>query len=170
LAPQWYADYYEWMNQGGVAKVNAFLHQRDLSYFSSRGNAPDTEAKDKMRKAAMSSVEGSLEAALEDRDGPFSSDLFTIPDVDIYLRSKGFRSQGPHKVAAMVKAIGCVSLGRAKVEGRGPIGIWACKRVGMYAQLEQTKGIGPVRDRLVADRAGAMLEDFKGSDVDEMLK
>jgi len=166
LPEQWYDDYYAWLSgPTGRASVVAHLLQRDLSNFNIRGNAPATEAKESMRKAALSSIEGTIENALEDNAGPFFGDLFTLHDLDLWLRAKGFRTQGPHKMAALLKSRGCEQLGRTRVDaGTGPVGIWACARVAMYKQLRDSKSMAHIKERLLAQRAdetgNSALEDF----------
>lgn len=166
LPAAWYSRYYDWLHNGnGVEAVTGYLLQRDLSGFSVRGNAPATEAKEVMRKAAQSSIEGALETGLQDGEGPFDSDLFTINDVEVWLRGKGFRPIGPHKVASLLKSIGCYNLGRSRIDDDQKMtGLWACRRVDMYQQMKTEHGMARLVTRFRAMRAGDVAADFEIED------
>lgn len=161
-----YEQYHQWLLEGGIEKVCQYMLQRDISHFSSKGNAPATAAKDNMRKAALPGLESTVEYAIEHRDGPFEIDLFTLSDVDVWLRNKGFRSIGPHRLATVLKSAGCVCLDRARMaSGGSKVGIWCCNRFDMYSAVA-VKGTGKTLVALMEkQRLELSMDEFEGVDT-----
>lgn len=80
-APEYFADLDAWYKGGGAALAAGWLLQRDISGYNMLGEAPFTQAREDMRKAARSKLDELIEDAIEAREGPFRSDLVALDDV-----------------------------------------------------------------------------------------
>jgi len=150
LKPVWYERYYDWIhNSKGLENVLRYLMQMDLTGFSVRGNAPATQAKEEMRRAAASSIEGTIESAINEREGPFQIELLQVSDVEAFLKAKGHRPLGAHKLASILRDCGCTYLGRARIPGESAKGIWCSGNEGLYQQLMGSKGAKALASRLI---------------------
>ncbi|MGL4458898.1 MAG: primase-helicase family protein, partial [Plesiomonas shigelloides] len=78
---QHYLKLVDWYNQGGHAKVAAWLMNRDLSRLEVMTRAPLTEAKVSMQEATRSQWEDYIATGIQDYLRPFNSDLVTLADV-----------------------------------------------------------------------------------------
>ncbi len=164
LDQSFYADYHAWLADGGAAAVCRYLMARDISGFDAKSRAPDTAAKQAMREAAMSQLESLLCIGIEDGNGPFGKDLVTLNEVQAWLQLQLRQMPSPHKLAAMLKLVGCHPLGRARI-GAERERLYACRRAEMYAALSAPK----VRNLLIEQRekdSGAEA-DFSESDSEK---
>ncbi|HEV2081591.1 MAG TPA: DUF5906 domain-containing protein [Brevundimonas sp.] len=111
-------DYYvqlaAWFAAGGAAKSARWLLDRDVSAFNAKGRAPDTKAKDDMRKASRSRLDEWVEDRLEDRDGVLGKRLFTRAEVANELRLElPDLKVSDAKVGAALRRAGCIAAGRS---------------------------------------------------------
>lgn len=149
LAFEFYARYHEWLTSGGAETVIKYLMTRDLSDFSTKGNAPHTHAKEEMRRAALPQIAGLLLSAIEDEEGPFSCDLVTAAEVRSWLKQHANKLPSPHKMGVILRQVGAAQLGRARInadEGRQVI--YAVRRTSTYQALEAPR----VRDLMIEQR------------------
>ncbi len=162
LEQAFYVQYHQWLAAGGAADVISWLKQRDIRRFDAKARAPDTEAKEAMRQAALGQVDGLLVAGIEDEQGPFARDLVTMNEVQAWLKTQVRAMPGPHKLAVMLQQSGCLSLGRARI-GEVRERLYACRRTAMYERLPPAK----VRNLLIEqrERTSGAAADF--GEVDE---
>ena len=119
-------DYYRelaaWFKGGGAALGARWLLDRDVSGFNAKGRAPDTAARENMRKAARSRLDEWIEDGLAERSGVFRNRLITVQEVAHTLRDQLNDSIiSNHKVAAALRRAGCVAAGRPMI-GEAPPG------------------------------------------------
>jgi hypothetical protein len=135
-----YDEIWDWLRAGGAEKAIRWLLQRDLSRFDAKGRAPETEAKVEMRKETRPPLQAWVEDGIADEDGPFGRDLFLTEEVvgatPEWTRYKG-QAPGPHKIAKALKNAGARPVStKMRIPGvEGSRVVWACRRVGMYADL-----------------------------------
>lgn len=141
------AEYYKglvaWYRSGGAALAARWLLSRDVSDFEAQGRAPESGAKEDMRRAARSLLEEWLEDSIADGAAPFDTDIVALEDVlarlPDYVMGRG-RPTG-QRLSAALKRLGCVYLGRVRL-GRVPANmasdraaLWAVRRAENVVHL-----------------------------------
>lgn len=81
----YYTDLVAWYRSGGHAAAARWLLSRDVSGFSPKGNAPETVAREDMRRAALPRRDELIEDGLQCLEGPFAHRYFTLEEVNDYL-------------------------------------------------------------------------------------
>ena len=114
-------DYYvglaAWFGKGGAALAARWLLQRNVAGFNAKGRAPETAAREDMRRAARPRLDELIEEGLEDRQGIFTYRLFTLDDAASTLRERLNDTRiTNNRVAAALRKYGCVALGRYSLE------------------------------------------------------
>lgn len=129
---------WDWYGTGGLDLVVQWLHERDVSKFNAKGQAPATAAKEAMRKETRPLLEAWVEDAIAAQDAPFNSDLI-LPDdvracVPTWAKYKG-QDVSPQRLAKALTRAGAkpVSVKMRLPNIDGPRVIWACRRAEMYA-------------------------------------
>jgi hypothetical protein len=72
----------------GAEHAKHWLSQRDLSNFNPKGRAPETAAKERMRRAGLSDVEAFLLERFEEGETPFDCDLVTTRELEDCLQER----------------------------------------------------------------------------------
>lgn len=122
MPEEYYVGLAAWFEKGGSAMAARWLLQRDVSGFNAKGRAPDTLAREEMRKASRSRLEELIEDGLAEGDGVLGRRVMSLDEIGAYIREQlhGERiSNG--RIAATLRKSGCVKLGRMMV-GRPPAG------------------------------------------------
>lgn len=155
----YYAELAAWFEAGGAAKAARWLLNRDVASFNAKGRAPETAARENMRRAARPRLEELIEDGLGDGQGIFRYRLFTLDDVASSLRERLNDTRiTNNRVAAAMRKFGCVALGRYSLEVAPPDCSTAFERSGeptLFArksdQMEQWGRLA-VRDAYWAER------------------
>lgn len=157
-----YDEVWDWLRAGGVEQTIRWLLSRDVSKFDAKGRAPETEAKDDMRRETRPPLQEWIEEGLAAGDFPFDRDLVVAEDVlrstPEYAKYKG-QFPSPQKVGKILKRAGatCVTE-KMRIEGvEGSRRIWALRRQEMYADLGDEK----VRALFIRQRDEAAAGLFK---------
>lgn len=139
------ADYYRrlvpWLKGEGGAFVARWLLERDVSAFDAFGRAPDTLAKDDMRKAGRGLLDEWLEDGIADELTPFDVDLIATEDVysampGVVAGRRGMPTR--QRVAAAMKRLGAVTQGRVRI-GDQRLTLVSIRRHSMFASLPNDK-------------------------------
>lgn len=164
---EYFVDYHQWLGAEdfgshwtGCRAVAQWLMERDISQFSTRGNAPHTEAKETMRKATLTPIEGLIEEGMDLELGPFKNDLFSVQDFVEWLRPQ-VKGTPPtaQKVAILLKVAGCVALGRIRV-GEERRNVWCCRRALMYQGEDSRKIATLYQEQVEASANTDAMRDF----------
>lgn len=127
----YYAELAAWFEAGGAAKAARWLLNRDVASFNAKGRAPETAARENMRRASRPRLEELIEDGLGDGQGIFRYRLFTLDDVANSLRERLNDTRiTNNKVAAAMRKFGCVALGRYSLEVAPPDCSTAFERSG----------------------------------------
>lgn len=133
-----YDEVWDWYRAGGIEQVMRWLLSRDISRFNAKGRAPETEAKDAMRKESRAPLQEWIEDGVEGREHPFDRDLVLVEDIlkltPEFARYKG-QFPSPQKLGKALKRAGGVCLTeKIRIDGvDGSRRIWALRRVATYA-------------------------------------
>lgn len=92
--PSYFADLAAWYAGGGAALAARWLLQRDISDYNMLGEAPFTQAREDMRKAARSKLDELIETAIEDRLWPLNADLVALDEIRAWASREDVN--GPH--------------------------------------------------------------------------
>ena len=139
-----YKEIWAWLESGGTEAVIRWLLSRDVSAFNAKGRAPETAAKDAMRKETRAPLQEWIEDGIAAGDFPFDRDLVLVDDVRTsvpdYAKYKG-QAPAPNKI---VSALGrCKALPlteKMRIQGvEGSRVIWAVRRVETYSGLDPTE-------------------------------
>ncbi|WP_336231918.1 DUF5906 domain-containing protein [Thalassospira sp. CH_XMU1458] len=109
-------DYFEklvaWYQQpGAIAKIGAWLMDRNLGAFSATGNAPDTAAKAEITNAGLEDWERAIADAIEQEERPFNNDIVLSKDVENFLAQKfGRKAPSMHAAGRFLKDNGAEKL------------------------------------------------------------
>lgn len=170
------ADYtalHKWLEQhGGMAAVCQWLAHRDLSGFDAQGQAPATAAKADMERAARGGIDGSLEDAIEDRDGPFGKDVVQVEEVRAYIEQQGGGHINERRVGNALKRIGCEYLGRARWGEHGTRSrFWLVRPDSPVRQRLEWATLGAVYEQQVSEEARAKFrpDEDEGEDEDGLM-
>lgn len=129
------------------AKVAAWLTARDVSRFAGKGRAPDTKAKDEMRRASMSPVSAWVADAIADGEEPFNTDIVVIADVaarvPASVKDEAGKGALSKKMAHALRDAGAVPIGDDYVRlgqvlpsiGRDRGRLWIVRRHKMLENL-----------------------------------
>lgn len=145
----------DWLRGGGDALVARWLLDYDASYYNMLGEAPDTPAREHMRRASRSKLDEWIEDGIENATGCFTSDLVALDDVrarvpyDVVGRYGGPNAAG---FAAAMRRAGARSLGR-RFLGTPPHGcsqpecdlkqarLYSLRRHDMFVGLDSQKQV-----------------------------
>lgn len=147
-----------WLRAGGAQKAARWLLDYDLAAagFNAKGRAPDTEAKEMMRRESRNSLQEWIEDGIAEGDFPFDRDLILAEDVQAavpdWAKYKGARPSA-HKVGKALERAGAVKVSdKMRIQNvPGSRRIWAVRRTKMYDNLL----IEQVRDLFLDQRAKA---------------
>jgi hypothetical protein len=151
-----YDEVWNWLRAGGTETVIRWLLLRDISEFDAKGRAPETAAKEDMRKETRAPLQEWIEEGIANADFPFDRDLVLAEEVlrstPDYAKFKG-QLPSPQKVGKILKRARAVCLtGQMRIEGvEGTKSVWSLRRHEMYAEL----GADKVRALFVKQRAEA---------------
>lgn len=156
LEPEWYAQYHDWMGgdeMAGAKAVVNWLFQRDISAFNARGDAPHTQAKENMRRAALPLVEGLVVDGIENEEGPFARDVVTMREIQDWLNLQRVKSMPPPtKLAFMLRCVGALRMGQVRIDGdEGRQTLYVVRRHTMYSDMSMRS----LRDRMMDQREKA---------------
>jgi hypothetical protein len=134
-----YDGVWDWLRAGGVELAAAWLLQRDVSRFNARGRAPETEAKERMRKETRAPLAAWIEDGITDSETPFDRDLVLVDDIaraaPDYVRYKGQATTPQRASKALTRARAAVVTAKMRIPGvEGSRAIWALRRVDFYNQ------------------------------------
>lgn len=120
---------------GWLENLYTFLQARKISeFFEPKGNAPDTVAKERMRRAAEAPEKTLLREWIERGEAPFEGDLFEVNSVLCALQGAGFHAANMRLAEMYLRDLGAVSLGRVRV-GDERRGLWAVRDVERYMSM-----------------------------------
>ncbi|HEY0137901.1 MAG TPA: primase-helicase family protein, partial [Nannocystis sp.] len=155
------ATYYEglvaWYRGGGAALAARWLLQLDVSDFKAQGRAPDSGAKDDMRRASRTLLEEWLEDSIADVAAPFDTDIVALEDVLARMPDHVTGRSRPtgQRLSATLKRLGAVYLGRVRLGKALPnmasdrAALWAIRRAGEVSHLSAPT----IRDRYLSQLA-----------------
>jgi hypothetical protein len=146
---EYYGALVKWFADGGAAMAARWLLDRDVSSFNAKGRAPDTLAREEMRRASRSRLEELIEDGLAESDGVLGRRVMSLDEIGAYVREQlhGERiSNG--RIAATLRKSGCVKLARMMV-GRPPVG---CAPLFGKQTKEPTLFVAEGDDLVGADR------------------
>jgi hypothetical protein len=133
----YYQELMAWYKAGGAALVARWLLDRDLTGFDALGQAPMTMAKRNMRLASRPLLDEWMEEAFEDARSPLAVDVVLVKDVwDAVPQSLYRPGQRPtlHKIGALLRHLGGVSLGRPVIGGER-LSAFAIRNADRYTRL-----------------------------------
>lgn len=132
----YYEDLVRWYKGGGAALAARWLLDRDISAFKPEGRAPDTEAKSRMRAAALPALEATIHDGVANREGPFARRLVALGEVQKWVTDLlGYcRAHTPRRVSGALKAAGALQMDRRITLGQVPPG---CSAVPFSAGQNQ---------------------------------
>jgi hypothetical protein len=163
--PRYYKDLMLWYEAGGAARVARWLLDRDLSGFDAQGRAPATEAKTDMRNSSRSLVEEWIEEGFFDARGVFAPDVVTVKDVADAIPDRVVgrdRRLTNHKIAAILRRLGGVNLGRPIVDG-DRVTAFALRNAHAYRKLS----LEMLAARILRLRAAKPREQSNGTAKDD---
>lgn len=114
----------------GPAAVKHLLMTRDLALFNPKGRAPNTAAKDEMRRLGMEDVEAYLQDAFDANDDPFKFDLVTLENVMASIPSHMINRRKNSRavvVKFLTKDIRAAKLNRYTHGDLKPVSLWAIR-------------------------------------------
>lgn len=116
---QYYKELFGWLDTEGPYQLLKHIHQLDLSDYNP-GEAPmSTAAKQRMEYTNLSIVQQAIVDAIEDKSGPFVSDIVGSEVVEKYLESIMEISQKDRSVARIAIANVCPPLKQARYRFKG---------------------------------------------------
>lgn len=133
-----YDGVWDWLRAGGTEQVVRWLLSRDVSGFNAKGRAPETAAKETMRKETRPPLQEWIEDGIEGREFPFDRDLVLAEDIlrltPEFARYKG-QLPSPQKLSKALTRAGAQCLTeKIRIDGvDGSRRIWALRRVSTYA-------------------------------------
>ena len=149
----YYDAFTSWSRSGGAAAVARWLLARDVSNFSAKGRAPETEAKEDMRRATRSLLDETIEDAIENGEGPFQAHIVALDVVRRWLpdgvSGRAGSALTAAKVAGALRRAGAVSLGQVWLpKETGSSG--ASERASLFAVKGQDIAAGLSQAEIVA--------------------
>lgn len=132
-----YDGVWDWLRAGGIEAVGRWLMDRDVKGFNAKGRAPETDAKEAMRKETRPPLQEWIEDGISGGSYPFDRDLVIAEDVlkltPEYARYKG-QLPSPQRIAKALKRAGAACLtDQIRIAGvDGAKRIWAVRRTAMY--------------------------------------
>lgn len=166
LATRFYQEYHALFTHSdeGPKAVVEFLKARDISQRDFQGRAPATEAKERMRQAALPVVEGYLQDAIDNEAGCFAKDLLSMDEVMDHLRvAQGSVKIGPQKVAVYLRSVGAVRLGRVRLSAGNRVNLWAVRRTPTYLAMDLSEAKTAYERQATAEVAAEFGGDEKAS-------
>ena len=139
--PQYYQDFYAWLDAGGDAAVVQHLMEQDLSGFNPGAPAPMTTWKEDSQVASVQPLEALLQELIEEERSPFDRDILTLREI------AGAASMLASKQALLPGALfnlGCVHR-KTKWRPPGPVGkpvgrgLWILRNAEDYEELSPTE-------------------------------
>jgi hypothetical protein len=85
--PAYYREFKRRLDGEGCGQVVRWLLQRDLTDFNWGGAAPDTEAKEAMRRVSLPALETAILEAIEDEAPPLDIDIVTMAEIMSVLQA-----------------------------------------------------------------------------------
>lgn len=117
---EFYQQYFQWVNNGGVNAVIQWLLARDLSNFSWGCLPYHTDAYREVSEESRTEASIEISQMIQARTGPFTRALVTPADVKRWLVRGSNRKISFKYLSSDLQAAGCVKLGQGqqKIEGK----------------------------------------------------
>lgn len=113
-SPDYYDRLVRFYEAGGAERAALWLMARDLSGFTAKGRAPETEAFRDMVEINRSPLEDMVRSAIENASPPFRSDIVVLGEVMASFGAHDFGrlNRNEKTLAIALRTAGAVSLGR----------------------------------------------------------